>query len=217
MSTVTSKETSVETVTKNGVTVETATTVEKTTEPSGKTTKVTTVVETTTNPDGSKSKKTTISTEVYEGNPTDNGNDNEIVERDLKEIKFDDEEKKNIEEFLRLSNEHRQQNGKDPLRLDDTICALAKEHNDLMVSGKKKLSHDGFSNRARRIENSMANAENVCCCSDQEEPLKVLLNQFVNDPNNNKNLLGDYNTVGISVGKDSKGVWFLTQLFASIK
>lgn len=96
-------------------------------------------------------------------------------------VKLGEEEKKNADDFFRMANEYRQTNGKNPLQLVDLICSLAKEHNDLMVSGKLKLSHDVFSDRARRIKNSKSNAESVYCCSDQDDVLKVFNpNFFIN-------------------------------------
>lgn len=226
MSTLTSKKTSTQTVTKNGITVETETTVEKTAEPTGKITKITTVVETTKNQDGSTSTKTTTSTEIKQVDPTskemnlesdsDENEENNNIE-EVVMIPFDENEKKNVDDFFRLTNEHRQKNGKEPLKLDDILCSLCKEHNDRMISGEIPLGHDGFSDRVKRIRNSMANAENICSCSQQPNPMNVLLDQFINDPPHNKNLLDDFNSVGISVGQNSKGNWYLTQILAKLQ
>ena len=97
------------------------------------------------------------------------------------------------------------------------MSQIAKEHNDLMLSGKRGLGHEGFHERSKRIKNSIASAENVCYCSDQPDPLNVLFNALANHPPHRVNILGNYNAIGISVAKNSHGQWFVTQLFALLK
>lgn len=131
-----------------------------------------------------------------------------------------EDEKQNIDEFLRLTNEYRQQNGKEALVLNDAITALAKEHNDLMLAFKRGLGHEGFYDRSKKIENSKSNAENCGFCSNKKEKsevFRILLDQFINDPPHQKNLLGDYNQVGIAIGQNSRKQWFVTQLFAKVQ
>ncbi|KAK8893157.1 hypothetical protein M9Y10_021572 [Tritrichomonas musculus] len=235
MSTETSTETHTTTETVDGNTVQTETTVETSVGPDGQTTRKTTTVVTTTDKDGNTTTKTDENTEVlppgkqprmrhhHHHTPEEKEQwrkeRQERKERRLKNLiaHVDDDEEKNIQEFLRLTNEYRQQNGKDPLNLVDSISQLAKEHNDLMLTFKRGLGHDGFYDRAKKIENSKANAENCAFTSNKKDPLNALLNQFISDPPHQKNLLGDYNSIGIAIGKNSRNQWFVTQLFAKIQ
>ena len=116
-----------------------------------------------------------------------------------------------------MTNEYRQSQGKEPLQLVDSISKLAKEHNDLMLTFKKNLGHEGFYDRVKLIENSKANAENCAYSPDAPDILKKLLQQFIDDPPHNKNLLGDYNSIGIAIGRNSHKQWFVTQIFAKVQ
>lgn len=237
MSTETSTETTSNTETIDGVTVKTDTVVETTVTPDGKVTKKTTTTVTKTDAEGNTTTETNENTEVSEGKPgrglralrhhhhaTPEEKEQwrqqrkERKEKRLNEIKthIEEDEKKNVDEFLRLTNEYRQQNGLEALVLNEAITALAKEHNDLMLAFKRNLGHEGFYDRAKKIENSKANAENCGFTTTRGDVLQSLLDQFKNDPPHNKNLLGDYNQVGIAIGQNSRKQWFVTQLFAKI-
>lgn len=225
------------TISKNGKTVKTETTVETTTEPTGKVIKKTTIIETTTGPDGSTSTSTKVSTETSYKNSDSKGYVTDSDKKKLKkEQKKAEKEKKKEEkrrekqdkkaaeslekydnEFFKMTNEYRKKFGKQPLKIVESMCKIEKEHNDLMLAGKRGLGHEGFNDRSKAIPNATATAENVCYCSDQKDPLAVLFGSLVNDPPHRENILGPYNSIGVSVGKNEKGQWFASQIFAYIE
>lgn len=225
------------TVSKNGKTIKTETTTETTIEPTGKIIKKITVVETTTGPDGFTSQSTKTTTETSFKNGGGKGFSTEADKKQLKKDKkkAEKEEKKeekrrekrdkkaaanlekNDSEFLKMTNDYRKKFGKEPLRLVECMCKIEKEHNDLMLAGKRGLGHEGFQDRSKAIPKATATAENVCYCSDQKDPLRVLFGSLVNDPPHRENILGPYNSIGISVGKNEKGQWFASQIFAYIE
>ncbi|KAK8883515.1 hypothetical protein M9Y10_042607 [Tritrichomonas musculus] len=246
MSSKTSKKTTSQTVTKNGKTIKTQTTIETSADPSGRITTKKTIIETIKNKDGSTSTTTKTTTETSKGKtsaqtlrPTSKIDSDDFFNKEFEKMKLkmdsnarkvktempkekprallENNEKKNSFEFWKITNEFRKKNGKSPLKLDDSISEIAKEHNDLMLAGKRGLGHEGFHERSKRIKNSVAAAENVCYCSDQPDPLNVLFNSLANHPPHRVNILGDYNSIGISVAKNSRGQWFVSQLFAQLK
>lgn len=225
------------TVSKNGKTIKTETTIETHEDPTGKITKTTTIVETTTGKDGSTSTTTKKSTETTYKNPENKGYITETEKKQLKKEKKREEKEakkeakkrekrdklaaealeKNDKEFLKLTNDYRKKFGKEPLRLVESMCTIEKEHNDMMLSGQRGLGHEGFHERSKAIANATATAENVCYCSDQTDPIAVLFGSLVNDPPHRENILGPYNSIGLSVGKNDKGQWFASQIFAYIE
>lgn len=66
------------------------------------------------------------------------------------------------------------------------------------------------------FENAKATAKNFCYCSDQINPIAVLFGSLVNDPPHRENILGPYNSIGLSVGKNEKWQWFASQISAYI-
>ncbi|KAK8892583.1 hypothetical protein M9Y10_029821 [Tritrichomonas musculus] len=225
------------TVSKNGKTIKTETTIETTVDPTGKVTKKTTVIETTSTPDGSTSTSTKTTVETSRQNPEGKGYVTESDKKRLKKEKKKEEKEakkeakkrekrdklaaasldKDDKEFLRLTNEYRKKFGKEPLKLVESMCTIEKEHNDLMLSGKRGLGHEGFHDRAKAIPNATATAENVCYCTNQKDYMSVLFGSLVNDPPHRENILGPYNSIGVSVGKNEKGQWFASQIFAYIE
>lgn len=235
MSTETIKEQTSKTETKDGVTVQTDITTEITIGEDGKGTKKTTTTVTTTDAEGKTNTETNETTEEldprqvrrfrhrHHATPEEREKWREErrkrKDKKLHELKahIEEDEQKNINDFLQLTNDYRQQNGLEPLALNEAMNALAKEHNDLMLEFKRNLGHEGFYDRAKKIENSKSNAENCAFSSNKPDVLKALLDQFINDEPHKKNLLGDYNQVGIAIGQNSRKQWFVTQLFAKIQ
>lgn len=236
MSETTSEQTT-QTESKDGKIIKTETTIETTVEPTGKVIKKTTVVETTTNKDGTTTTTTKTSTETTRQNPGGKGYITESDKKKQKKEKKRQEKEEKKEEkkrekrdkkaaellekddkkFFKMTNEYRKKCGKEPLKLVESMCTLEKEHNDLMLSGKRALGHEGFNERSKKIQGATATAENVCFCTDKIDPIAVLFGSLINDPPHRENILGPYNSIGVSVGKNENGQWFASQIFAFIE
>lgn len=123
-------------------------------------------------------------------------------------------EAEEIAEFLRLTNEFRQKNNLPTLKLYDELSQIAKPHNENMMKGKTGVGHEGFSERAQQIKKKKAASENCAMYVGPREHLTTLMENLINSPPHRKNLLGDFNAIGIAIGKNSENMWYVTQLFA---
>ena len=123
---------------------------------------------------------------------------------------------RNAQKCLMLVNEFRKKNQKPPLTFSQCLAGIAKPHNDAMMSNKIPLGHSGFQQRSAKIPNAMSTAENVGFCYGVDDPVKTLVDGWINSPGHRRNLLGNFNQIGIVIECNRNGYWYGTQFFALI-
>ena len=113
-------------------------------------------------------------------------------------------------------NEIRRAEGLQPLRLNPTISAQAKQHSAEMARKGSAISHLGFKERLQSIGEKLpyrAGAENVATSVGYENPARTAVQGWKNSPGHRKNMLGDFNLTGIGIAQSDEGSYFLTQIF----
>ncbi|HVI49370.1 MAG TPA: CAP domain-containing protein [Chitinophaga sp.] len=117
------------------------------------------------------------------------------------------------EQILYYTNKFRQSKGLKPLQLDASISQQARRHSRDMATGATGFGHEGFEDRVAAISKQMgrvgAAAENVAYGTLDAE---AVVNGWIKSPGHRRNMLGDYNLIGI--GTAGKGrITFFTQVF----
>jgi uncharacterized protein YkwD len=120
------------------------------------------------------------------------------------------------ERCFALLNEFRSQQGQRPLVLSSKLTDLARPHSQAMCSGAVPFGHDGFKERAAKVQGARATAENVGFRMGGTDLVQAMFTKWTESPGHRKNMLGDFEEVGIALaGKDNQ--LFGTQLFARYK
>lgn len=132
---------------------------------------------------------------------------------DSKIIPSIEKEKATIEgEILKLVNQYRKAQHLAPLKFSSYASKLCKEHNDYMIS-RERISHDNFKSRYQKLNKELkvfSAAENVA--SGYKTANKVM-KAWLNSPGHKNNIIGDFTHIGINAKKNSKGVYYFTQIF----
>lgn len=118
------------------------------------------------------------------------------------------------EDILKYTNEYRRSKGKPALQTDPAATTQAAQHSRNMAKGKTAFGHDGFKERVDAVSRKSgpvsAAAENVAYGQlDAEQVVKGWIKSKVH----RKNMLGDYNRIGIGAAKSRDGTLYFTQLF----
>lgn len=118
------------------------------------------------------------------------------------------------EDILFYVNKFRKSHGLAPLQLNETICIEARQHSRDMATGRSKFGHSGFDDRADHLKEKLGKiqgvAENVAY---GYLSAKAVVDGWIKSPGHRKNLLGNYNLIGIGVAKGDKNTLFYTQVF----
>jgi uncharacterized protein YkwD len=115
-----------------------------------------------------------------------------------------------------LVNEFRREHGKPPLVLSAALSDLVRPHTRAMLRGEIPLGDDGARERAAQAGNPRSWAENVGFCQGQGAGLPQLFKQWKDSASHSKNMLGDYDSIGIAI--DNRGdTWYGTQFFVRSK
>nr|WP_245562032.1 CAP domain-containing protein [Stanieria cyanosphaera] len=113
-------------------------------------------------------------------------------------------------------NQYRQSINLPPLQLNSLISEQARMHSQDMAEGKVPLSHEGFEQRAKAIENSIDYsrvAENVAYNQGYSDPVTQAVQGWIDSPGHRQNIEGNYNLTGIGVVKNDRGEYYFTQIF----
>ncbi|SHM70509.1 Uncharacterized conserved protein YkwD, contains CAP (CSP/antigen 5/PR1) domain [Chitinophaga jiangningensis] len=118
------------------------------------------------------------------------------------------------EQILFYTNKFRASKGLKPLQLDSYCSQQAQRHSRDMANGSTGFGHEGFEERVANISKKLgrvnAAAENVAYGTlDAEE----VVNGWIKSPGHRRNMLGDYNTIGIGAAKGNGRITFFTQVF----
>jgi uncharacterized protein YkwD len=118
------------------------------------------------------------------------------------------------EQILYYTNKFRQSKGLAPLQLDESISQQARRHSKDMANGSTGFGHDGFEERVSVISKKMgtvgAAAENVAYGSLDAQGV---VNGWIKSPGHRKNMLGNYNLIGIGTAKGKDRITYFTQVF----
>lgn len=118
-----------------------------------------------------------------------------------------------VNDVFTHTNEYRKAKGLKPLKLHDKLNKLAKEHSEDMAAGKEQFGHTGFSKRSKQISKifqSCTTAENVAYGPTTG---KEVVDMWKNSAGHRKNMLGNYEYIGIGIAKNKNGRIYYTQIF----
>ena len=128
---------------------------------------------------------------------------------------------KNIESVTAIQNailvhinKYRHHHGLSPLKMDNKIVAVARQHSMDMATHKVPFGHKYFTKRIAKlhaqIKNSGAGAENVAY---NYKDANTVVQQWILSPGHKRNIVGNYNLTGIGVVRDQHGKLYYTQIF----
>lgn len=122
---------------------------------------------------------------------------------------------KNItEDILYYTNKFRASKGLQPLVLNEVMSKEAQVHSQNMARKKTAFGHKGFDKRTRNIKQALgrgsAFAENVAYGHLDG---KGVVDIWIDSPGHRKNLLGDYEYIGIGIAEAKDGSLYFTQIF----
>ena len=117
-------------------------------------------------------------------------------------------------QILKYTNQFRHSHGLSSLTLDQTAGNLAQKHSRDMASRRAGFGHGGFQQRTNKIKTLygryIATGENVAY---GKLSAKEVVNIWIHSKPHRKNLLGNFNKIGIGTATDRQGIVFFTQLF----
>jgi uncharacterized protein YkwD len=116
-------------------------------------------------------------------------------------------------EVLQYTNSFRRSQGLPQLIMRNDLNRIARNHSEDMADGVKGFGHSGFDMREKEIEkimNMRSMAENVAYGSSSG---REVVDMWIASKGHRKNLLGDYQYMGIGTARDSRGVIYFTQIF----
>ncbi|WP_298713734.1 CAP domain-containing protein [Chitinophaga sp.] len=120
------------------------------------------------------------------------------------------------EDILFFVNKFRRTKGLKPLALNSVLSKEARGHSKAMASGKTGFGHEGFESRIDDISKSIgtvrAAAENVAYGNLSAE---AVVDGWIKSPGHRKNMLGDFNLIGIGTAKGKGNIVFFTQIFVN--
>lgn len=123
-----------------------------------------------------------------------------------------------IEIFLNYTNKYRLKNNLNTLEFSEELSQIAEVHNNDMMEGKTAVGHEGFKERCSLIGKKFVRAsENCAMYVGPREHLLTLFENLCRSPVHNKNLLGDFDTIGVALGKNEENMWYVTQFFVRFK
>lgn len=120
------------------------------------------------------------------------------------------------EDILFYVNKFRRSKGLKPLELHTVLSKEARSHSKAMATGKTGFGHDGFESRIDDISKSIgtvrAAAENVAYGNLSAE---AVVDGWIKSPGHRKNMLGDFNLIGIGTAKGKGNIVYFTQIFVN--
>lgn len=122
-------------------------------------------------------------------------------------------------DLVQMINSVRVGQGLSPLQQRRDLVICARQHSDNMANRIVNFGHDGFSDRAEQMKKLIrlkAFGENVAYSYNVEDHLRTAVSGWMNSSGHRKNILGDYNSTGIGIAYDKRGVCYITQLFARV-
>ena len=112
-------------------------------------------------------------------------------------------------------NQYRQSQNLPPLVIDPIISAQAKLHSEEMARAGQ-IGHEGFNERVQSVAKEIvyrSAAENVGYSVGYAQPEAIAVEDWINSPGHQKNMVGRYDLTGIGMAKNAKGETYFTQIF----
>jgi uncharacterized protein YkwD len=112
-------------------------------------------------------------------------------------------------------NAYRKSQNLPPLTLDPVISAQAKTHSEEMARAGK-IGHEGFNDRVQSVAKEIvyrSAAENVGYSVGYAQPDAIAVEDWINSPGHQKNMVGRYDLTGIGMAKNAQGETYFTQIF----
>jgi uncharacterized protein YkwD len=116
---------------------------------------------------------------------------------------------------LDLVNKFRKEQNKPPVTYSQKLTDIAMPHSIAMLQRKVSFGHAGFQQRAAQVEWAQATGENVAYTNGFDDPVREMVQGWIKSPGHRRNLLGDFNQMGIAFAKKDD-LWYGTQFFAWI-
>ncbi|MRG43998.1 CAP domain-containing protein [Chitinophaga sp. SYP-B3965] len=120
------------------------------------------------------------------------------------------------QDILFYVNKFRKSKGLAPLSLSETLSVEARGHSKSMANGRTGFGHDGFEQRidgiSKKLGRVSAAAENVAYGNLSAE---AVVDGWIKSPGHRKNMLGDFNLIGIGTAKGKGNIVYFTQIFIS--
>lgn len=116
-----------------------------------------------------------------------------------------------------IINQIRAKHNLAPLTVWNQLCEISRGHCLNMAEKKCSFGHDGFDKRSKGVDSDKfvyRFGENVAFNFNYKDPVKVAVEGWMESPGHRKNILGDYNETGVGIVQNTRGEWYLTQLFA---
>lgn len=114
---------------------------------------------------------------------------------------------------LYYTNEYRKKQGLQPLQLNLAASNLAFEHSTNMSLKKTPFGHNGFDARYAALEKKIGKisgiAENVAY---GQPTAKATVESWIKSAPHRKNLLGNFNFMGLGFAVNDEGVIYYTQI-----
>jgi uncharacterized protein YkwD len=118
------------------------------------------------------------------------------------------------EQILMVTNKYRAEKGRAPLKLSNEVSKQARKHSRNMAKRLVGFGHEGFDNRAASIKSKLgfikAIAENVAY---GQRSAKEVVDGWMKSPGHRKNILGDFDLLGVGVASARDGTIYYTQIF----
>lgn len=121
------------------------------------------------------------------------------------------------EDILYYVNKFRKSKGLAPLKMSETLSVEARGHSKSMANGRTAFGHDGFEGRiddiSKKLGRVSAAAENVAYGNLDAE---AVVNGWIKSPGHRKNMLGNFNMIGIGTAKGKGNIIYFTQIFINM-
>ncbi|GAA3913209.1 CAP domain-containing protein [Chitinophaga oryziterrae] len=118
------------------------------------------------------------------------------------------------DQILYYTNQFRASKGLPPLKMEINCSLLAEKHSQDMAAGRTGFGHEGFEVRAAAIGKVLGGmsgaAENVAYGTLDA---KGVVDGWINSPGHRKNMLGNFNLIGIGYAQGKGRIIYFTQLF----
>ena len=118
------------------------------------------------------------------------------------------------EDILFYVNKFRKSKGLAALEMNEVLSVEARGHSRSMANGRTAFGHDGFEGRiddiSKKLGRVSAAAENVAYGNLDAE---AVVNGWIKSPGHRKNMLGNFNMIGIGTAKGKGNIIYFTQIF----
>ena len=119
-----------------------------------------------------------------------------------------------VAEILKQTNQFRNSQGLPELVIREELNEIASKHSADMARGRVAFGHAGFEKRNERAKSAITGlhsfAENVAFGATSANDL---VSMWKNSAGHRRNMLGNYQYIGIGVAKDRRGRVYYTEVF----